>query len=150
MASSVVCRPARVGLSFAHDVPAADAASRSEASLGRERMPRQESLRGERAYNAVFRAGRRAAGERLTVRVLRNGMETNRYGFIAPRRVGSAVARNRIRRRLRHALLELSPQAGWDVAIVAHPAARTASYAVLRDDLGRLLLETGVQVGASQ
>ena len=107
-------------------------------------MPRQESIRGEREYDAIFRTGRKAAGERLTVRALRNGLDINRYGFVVGRRVGTAVVRNRVRRRLRHALDDIHSHGGWDIAVVAHPPASQAPYNQLRADLDELLARVGV------
>ena len=46
-----------------------------------------------------------------------NGLPHNRYGFVISKRVGGAVARNRLRRQLRAALFQLNEQlrAGYDL-----------------------------------
>ena len=59
-------------------------------------------------------------------------------GFTASRRIGSAVARNRARRRLRAAVRALLPGAakpGYDYVIVARPAILTCPFEVLLTDL---------------
>jgi len=64
------------------------------------------------------------------------------FGFTVGRAVGDAVARNRVRRRLRHAAAELLAPSrdplvreGDQVVVRATPAAADASYAVLGEDL---------------
>jgi ribonuclease P protein component len=60
-----------------------------------------------------------------------------RMGLIVPRFQSSAVARNRLRRRLREIWRqELQPhQPAWDLVIKARREAYTASYAELRAEL---------------
>jgi ribonuclease P protein component len=44
---------------------------------------------------------------------------TPRVGLVVGRRVGNAVDRNRAKRRLRHALIEISLEQGMDYVIIA-------------------------------
>jgi ribonuclease P protein component len=59
-----------------------------------------------------------------------------RMGLIVPKFQSSAVARNRLRRRLRELWrLELQPhQPSWDLVIRARREAYAAAYPALRDD----------------
>lgn len=64
-----------------------------------------------------------------------------RVGFVVSKAVGNAVARNRVKRRLRHAVRErlavLPP--GSLLVVRAQPAAALASYPELAGDLERCL-----------
>lgn len=64
-----------------------------------------------------------------------------RVGFSVSKRVGGAVVRNRVKRRLREAvrvrLTSFHP--GWDIVISARPAAANADYATLDAELGGLI-----------
>jgi len=84
---------------------------------GRMRLRRQEDFRA--TYHA--RVNRRAGP--LAVYLRANGLEHARLGISIPRRVGGAVVRNRIRRRVREAFRHLRPTLGasYDVVINVRP-----------------------------
>jgi ribonuclease P protein component len=72
-----------------------------------------------------------------------------RYGLTASKKVGNAVARNRARRRLRAAMLELLPihaAIGNDYVAVARTATVTADWPALLDDLTRLFKRLSPQL----
>lgn len=83
----------------------------------------------------------------LAVRVLPNGRAESRYGFAIGKRVGNAVVRNRVKRRLREAVRALAPGGGWDVVIIARPAATAVDLAGLRGALASLLRRAHVPIG---
>jgi ribonuclease P protein component len=87
----------------------------------------------------------------LSVRFLRTDLETTRFGLSTGRRLGGAVIRNRVRRRLREALRAMVPsfQPGWDVLIIARPALVDADHDALVGTLHRLLERGGVIGGRS-
>jgi len=66
-------------------------------------------------------------------------------GFCVSKKLGSAVTRNRVRRRLREVcrgqLANLSPR--WDLVILAKPAAVTASFQQLQKTFQELLARAG-------
>ena len=67
-----------------------------------------------------------------------------RFGLTVTKKVGSAVVRNRIRRRLREALRaeDLAPEVGHDYVIVARRDALTIPFARLVEELGRTLRQS--------
>lgn len=78
--------------------------------------------------------------------VLRNGLSFSRFGLSVSKRVGHAVTRNIVKRRLRHALTEMNVADGWDVVVTAKPQASTVSYAELGDTMQKSLKHLGVPV----
>lgn len=73
--------------------------------------------------------------------VTENGLEDTEYGFIASRRVGNAVVRNRAKRRMRecvrHRLGDI--ESGWDCLFIARPRICQASSAELAAAVAQLL-----------
>lgn len=62
------------------------------------------------------------------LRTLPNGLEWNRYGFVAGKRIGTAVVRNRVKRRLREVARSTPAKQGWDIVLIARARATGASY----------------------
>jgi len=98
-------------------------------------------------FDAMRREGRRARRDPVTV-VFLSGHATDcggaagdvRVAYSIGRRVGTAVVRNQVRRRLRAAMREVDRERGGlppgAYLVLAHPEARTAPYAELRRSLG--------------
>ena len=75
------------------------------------------------------------------------GAAAVRVGFTASRKVGSAVARNRARRRLREAARRVLPaqaRPGYDLVLVARRETLTRSFGALVADLEMALHRLGV------
>ena len=102
-------------------------------------MQRAQRLRSEREFAAVYGRGRAWSNQALAIRVLANALPQSRFGFAAGKRVGKAVVRNRVKRRLREAVRSLAPAGGWDVVVIARPAAASMDFASLRAALAALL-----------
>jgi ribonuclease P protein component len=89
-------------------------------------------------YRVIVRRGAKVAGAH-TVSYLRSresGTDA-RFGFIVSKKVGSAVRRNLVRRRLKAACRELVDDgtAGVDVVVRALPSASEADFGALRADV---------------
>ena len=108
---------------------AADAPARPDTSIPR---PPIESLRRAADFDALSRRGSARRHRFFAVRVRRNGLGRVRCGFAVSRRVGGAVVRNRVRRRLRALIRATPPEGGFDVLISAHPRIVDASFEELR------------------
>ena len=87
----------------------------------------------------------------LFARFVRTDLDITRFGLSTGRKLGGAVVRNRIRRRLREALRVMAPsfQPGWDVLIIARPALVEADHEALVRGLRRVLTRGGVLGGQS-
>jgi len=95
--------------------------------------------RGE--YDAVYREGRRRSSREFTIFIRPNGLDISRFGWSIKKALGSAVQRNRIRRRLREILRlhlrEIEP--GWDIVIHPRSSVATANFSALAEELLKLL-----------
>jgi ribonuclease P protein component len=94
-------------------------------------MQRKYRLRRNSEFQRTRQEGKCWSHRLLVLCALRNDLSYSRFGFAASRRIGNAVARNRVRRRMREVVrLErqtISP--GWDVVLVARAAIAQATYA---------------------
>ncbi|HEX8940135.1 MAG TPA: ribonuclease P protein component [Candidatus Limnocylindrales bacterium] len=85
----------------------------------------------------------------FVARLRRTDHQEVRFGLSTGRRLGGAVVRNRVRRRLREALRVMAPsfQPGWDVLIIARPGIVEADHATLVGALQQVLHRGGVLGG---
>ena len=132
------------------------AGTRPEApdGLTRGRSPnplRLEMLSAPQDFAAIQQRGTSRSHPLLIVRVLRTELGKTRFAFSTGRRLGGAVIRNRVRRRLREALRVMAPsfRPGWDVLIIARPALVEADHDALVEALRQLLARSGVIGGPS-
>ncbi len=90
-------------------------------------------LAREDEFRRVYREGARRSTALLVLHVRPNGLAVVRLGVAVARRLGRAVRRNRLRRRLREAVRAHARRigAGADLVVVARDAAVKATY----DDL---------------
>jgi len=102
-------------------------------------MGGEQSITRRNQYAVVYDKGDTRVDSLIVMKSLLNGLSLSRYGFSVSRRVGKAVTRNRVRRRLREILRQAHLKPGWDIIFIARPAAGSAGYAALRASVLALL-----------
>ena len=108
--------------------------------------PRLVMLSSPEDFAALQGQGSVRSNPLLVVRIRRNDLEETRFGLSTGRKLGGAVVRNRVRRRLREALRVMAPsfQPGWDVLIIARSPVVGADFHTLTGVLHSLLRRGGV------
>lgn len=78
--------------------------------------------------------------------ILPNDLLSSRFGFSVSKRVGGAVLRNRVRRRLREIVRLRRPALapGWDVVLIARPPVAQAEFRQIETAVERLLQQAGL------
>ena len=102
-------------------------------------------------FAAIQGSGTTKSHPLFSARFLRTDLETTRFGLSTNRRLGGAVVRNRVRRRLREVLRVMAPsfQPGWDVLIIARPSIVTADHDAMVGALRRTLIKGGALGGST-
>jgi len=93
-------------------------------------MQFSKSLKLNHLFRRLYQKGKSAANKYLVIYCRRNGSPENRIGYTVSRKLGHAVVRNRVRRRLReiYRLHEQEFRPGWDLVVVARSRAVDAPY----------------------
>lgn len=103
-----------------------------------------ETIKSASEFGRVFSRGRRLNDRLVRIRLLRTG-GAGRVAFVAPKRLGNAVHRNRCKRMLREAARSAGlPREGVDVILLATADTHDASVADVGRSLERLLSRGGL------
>ena len=106
-------------------------------------MHKEQRLRRRQDFAAAYRKGRVHGNNLLVLRVLPNGRDVTRFGFVTGKAVGNAVVRNRVKRRLRHIARSFDVAAGWDIVIGARKPTADAAFVTLHTSLTSLMQRSG-------
>ena len=88
-------------------------------------------------YRNTVRRGRKSGTAHSVVYVRRRDDDMVRFGFIVAKTVGNAVARNTVRRRLKHVCHDILPGVppGTDVVVRALPGSLDVPWSTLLRDI---------------
>src|SRR5262245_23984843 len=106
------------------------------------RLPRRERLTSSSAFQALFRTGQRINRPLMVVLWRRTEAgQPRQAGFTVSRQVHGAVARNRVKRRLRAAYRETRDEAPAEIALVVigRPGMLSEPMAAVTADMRRAL-----------
>jgi ribonuclease P protein component len=104
-------------------------------------MKRQYRLRRNSDFQRVRRLGKFHASPLMVLAFLQNELDHSRFGFVVSKRLGKAVRRNKIKRRMREATrLRLSKiKPGFDLIFIARKPVVKGCYAEIEHTLEYLL-----------
>jgi ribonuclease P protein component len=112
-----------------------------------EKFPHEEGLRGKRNFDRVYEDGSVYRTEHIVLFCLREAVEGRRAGFVTSKRLGKAVRRNRIRRRLREAYRKF--RAGLPervhLVFVARSGVAELEWERLLGEMDSVLLKAGLR-----
>ncbi len=103
------------------------------------------SIKKNRDFRILYRRGKSAVDSVLAVYAKKNNRGMSRVGITVSTKVGKAVVRNRVRRRIREAyrLNRESLKCGYDIIIVARVRAGKSEYR----DIEKSLLSLAGKLG---
>jgi ribonuclease P protein component len=131
MDSGIECAPGPAGPLSRHGGTRAGSVS----------LPEYESLRGAGDFRRVLSAGERRRDGGIVLITAPGRPGPPRVGLVVSKSSGDAVTRNRIKRRLRHAIAGKVLQPGMDYVIIASREVEGARFADIESWLAAALEE---------
>ncbi|HNY36214.1 MAG TPA: ribonuclease P protein component [Candidatus Pacearchaeota archaeon] len=105
-------------------------------------LPKENRLKKEKEFEAVFKGGRTLKGKYVFLRYLINGTDKTRIGFVVSKKISKlAVVRNKVKRRMRDIvrLKRNKLKEGLSIVVVSLPSITKMTYKEIKEDLENLL-----------
>ena len=108
-------------------------------------MPKIYRLRSSRSFDYVYKKGKSIADSTLVLTTLAGKNTQPKVGFVVGKKVGKAVYRNKVKRRLRDIFRKLIPfvEGHTSYVVVARSGSVDLTYAELERSLTALLGKAG-------
>ena len=109
-------------------------------------MKRCYSLKRNKEFRRVYRQGK-SAGSRILVLIHLSSRKPDiKVGFAVSKKIGSAVVRNRVKRRLREAVTPLLPEMhpGCRLIFIARSPVTDAGFKEIESTVRRLVTKVGL------
>ncbi|MFC3932197.1 ribonuclease P protein component [Streptococcus dentapri] len=91
-------------------------------------------------FQAIFKEGSSVANRKFVVYSLDKPQQHFRVGLSVSKKLGNAVTRNRVKRKLRHILMEFSPQLKThDFIVIARKGVEDLTYQEVKQNLKHVL-----------
>lgn len=104
-------------------------------------MSKLNTLKKNREFNYVYRKGKAFSGNFLVLICMKRKFGPVRAGFSVSKKVGKAVVRNKVRRRLKEAFVGQMPliSGSYYLIFVARPSIASASFTQIQSCMKYLL-----------
>lgn len=109
-------------------------------------MKNTVSIKENREFSYLYRRGKFYSSDCLIIYIRKNRFPFSRLGITVSKKVGKAVVRNRVRRRIKESYREIEGRipASYDFVIVARNSAAEADYKKILSALKYLMKKAGL------
>ncbi|MBZ2110219.1 ribonuclease P protein component [Streptococcus infantis] len=104
-------------------------------------MKKRFRVKKEKDFSAIFKEGKSFANRKFVIYRLENDEQHFRVGLSVSKKLGNAVTRNQIKRRIRHILIEYKNQLveNVDFVVIARKGVEILEYAEMEKNLLHVL-----------
>lgn len=109
-------------------------------------MLKREILRNKKDFDRLYKKGKSAGGQYLVMFFIKNDLGYKRHAFLASKKVGNSVKRNRARRLIRESFrtFEGALRPGFDVLFIARNTITNAKQPEVEKNMKKLLTKSNL------
>lgn len=109
-------------------------------------MNRADSLKRKKEFRHTYRVGKSQTSRLFVMVFCLNRQQKTYVGFSVSKKIGNAVTRNRVKRRMREAVTPMIPdlKQGYNIIIIAKFPVIEASFTDIQDSLHIIFCKTGL------
>ena len=110
---------------------------------------RTKGLKKDSDFRQVYKQGKSFANRQLVMYILENKSDYSRVGFSVSKKVGKAVVRNKIKRRIREAYrlnIDENVKEGLDIIFIARIASSDSDYRDIEKSINHLAKKANIKV----
>lgn len=109
-------------------------------------MLKPDILRNKKDFDRLYKKGKSFGSRYVVLFYISNGLEYSRKGFLASKKVGNAVQRNRARRLMKEYYRKYGDRIpeGYDVLFIARNTICDAKFQDIRISMNKVLKRSGL------
>ncbi len=110
-------------------------------------LPKKNRLKRNKDFERVLKKGKGFKQDFLFLRLVKNNLDENRFGFIVSQKVSKkAVIRNKIKRRLRESIREKIKRLkqGYDIVLLPSPDIKEKSFKEIDQAIDKILTKAKI------
>jgi len=113
-------------------------------------MRGEQYLTKPQQFALVYDKGSSCVNRFIVMKVLPNGLTVSRFGLSVSKKVGIAVVRNKVKRRLREIIRHSQLKPGLDIVIIARVPVSGTDYSSLERAVQALLIKSRVTARSNE
>lgn len=109
-------------------------------------MLKKNVLRNKKDFSAIYNRGKSFGGKYVVLFCRRNNLGYNRLGFLASKKVGNSVVRNRARRLMKESYRQIQDSTlnGFDIILIARNTIKDVKCDEVYKSMSSLLKKAGI------
>ncbi len=107
-------------------------------------LPKENRLNKKKDFERVFKRGKGFKEDFLFIKIIKNDLETSRFGFIVSQKISKkAVIRNKIKRRMRESVRTALKDAarGYDIVFLPSSDITKRSFKEINEAINKALIK---------
>ncbi|MGL4912601.1 MAG: ribonuclease P protein component [Romboutsia sp.] len=108
-----------------------------------------KGLKKDSDFRKVYKHGKSFANKHLVMYILENKSDCSRVGISVSKKVGKAITRNKVRRRIREAYrlnIDENVKNGYDIVFIARVASKDVEYKDIEKSINHLTKKASIKL----